>query len=419
MLNENLDLNGASFVSLTVTPTTANPGDTITLYVSYHLSAITPFVQAIFGGTLTINAQAKEVVRGIGQPDQNGNAMTVQTSDVSPVNPVTDAAQNAGGCARGVATVSWTAVSATGYRVYRDGTLIDTITSGGTLGSTLSRTYSVGLGNTWNLSIKSYNNDGLTVTESDPMLFTIGCAAIQPTITAYRCPPNSTAFSWTMPTPIDTAVAKYTVYRFVNSSLIPKVVIASPSTMTGSFTLGTGDNTGSYVVQAQDSSGVALGSNSASVTINCLAGTGLKGQYYNDPTDGTSHFVMLAATRTDATVNFDWGRNTAPFAGINNIYYSVRWTGQVMPSYSESYNFYTWSDDGVRLWINGQLVIDNWNRHGAMENASTAIPLIAGQKYDIKLEYFELDVDATIKLSWSSTSQTKAIIAQTQLYPAP
>ena len=66
----------------------------------------------------------------------------------------------------------------------------------------------------------------------------------------------------------------------------------------------------------------------------------------------------------------------------------MRWTGRVEPLYSETYRFYTTSDDGVRLWVDGKLIVGNWGDHAAAENSGT-VALTAGQRYDIKLEYYE------------------------------
>jgi hypothetical protein len=129
-------------------------------------------------------------------------------------------------------------------------------------------------------------------------------------------------------------------------------------------------------------------------------------------------FTRLALTRTDATINFDWGKES-PDPLVQKNAFSVRWTGQIEPMYTETYTFYTLSDDGVRLWVNNQLIIDRWNNHSVREDSGT-ITLVAGQRYDIRLEYYEDGGDAVVKLLWSSPSQVKEIIPQTQLYlPVP
>lgn len=140
-------------------------------------------------------------------------------------------------------------------------------------------------------------------------------------------------------------------------------------------------------------------------------GTGLTGQYYDN-----IDLTALKVTRTDATVNFDWGTGS-PDGAIAADTYSVRWTGQVQGQFSETHTFYTVSDDGVRLWVNGQLLINNWTNHSATEN-SGSISLTAGQKVDLKMEFFENGGDAVAKLLWSSPSVAKQTIPQSQLYPS-
>ncbi len=139
-------------------------------------------------------------------------------------------------------------------------------------------------------------------------------------------------------------------------------------------------------------------------------GTGLLGEYYDN-----MNFTNLKLTRTDATVNFDWGSGS-PDPSIGSDTFSVRWTGQVEPLYSETYTFYTVTDDGVRLWVNNQLIIDKWVDQSSTEWSGT-ISLSAGQKYDIKMEYYENGGGALAKLLWSSSRQPKQVIPASQLYP--
>lgn len=140
-------------------------------------------------------------------------------------------------------------------------------------------------------------------------------------------------------------------------------------------------------------------------------GTGLRGEYFDN-----MDLTNLKVTRTDATVNFDWGSGS-PDASVGVDTFSARWTGQVQPKYSQTYTFYTMSDDGIRLWVNNQQLVNNWTDHGPTENSGT-ISLTAGTKYDIKMEFYENGGGAVAKLSWSSSSQAKEIIPQSQLYPA-
>ena len=145
-------------------------------------------------------------------------------------------------------------------------------------------------------------------------------------------------------------------------------------------------------------------------------GTGLLGEYFTDPNNG-SHLVTYVSGRVDA-VNFDWAAS-APAAGVTFDNFSVRWTGLVQAPVSGSYAFTTIADDGVRLWVNGQLLIDNWVDQAAASRTSAPVPLVAGTRYDIRMEYYEHAGNASAKLQWSYPGQARAAIPQTQLYPPP
>jgi len=93
----------------------------------------------------------------------------------------------------------------------------------------------------------------------------------------------------------------------------------------------------------------------------------------------------------------------------NSSQYSARWTGQVRPKYSETYTFTTTSDDGVRLWVDGKPLIDDWADHGPKDDSGTIV-LKADQTYDIKMEYHNTVGDGTVKLFWQSAGQPKEIV---------
>lgn len=143
-----------------------------------------------------------------------------------------------------------------------------------------------------------------------------------------------------------------------------------------------------------------------------VIGTGLTGQYFNN-----ADFTGTSVTRVDGTVSFDWASG-APVSGFGVDTFSVRWTGEVVPQFSETYTFYTSSDDGVRLWVNNQPIIDNWTDHGTTENRGT-IALTAGRAYPIRMEYYENGGLAVARLSWSSPSVAKQIVPQSRLSSTP
>ncbi len=139
------------------------------------------------------------------------------------------------------------------------------------------------------------------------------------------------------------------------------------------------------------------------------SGAGATGEYYDN-----IDFTGFALVRTDARIDFPWGTG-APATGMGADGFSVRWTGRLQPLYSQTYTFYTNSDDGVRLWVSGQALVDNWTDHGPTEDSGT-IALTAGQLYDFTLEYYDNTGGAVIQLLWSSASQAKGVIPQAQLY---
>ena len=83
-------------------------------------------------------------------------------------------------------------------------------------------------------------------------------------------------------------------------------------------------------------------------------GDGLTGEYRSG-----ENFGPLILTRTDATIDFEWGEGS-PNPQVPTDHFSVRWTGWIMPEYSGLYTFFTRSDDGSMLYIDGQLVVNNW-----------------------------------------------------------
>ena len=148
-------------------------------------------------------------------------------------------------------------------------------------------------------------------------------------------------------------------------------------------------------------------------------GGGLQGKYYQwsgqAPPSQSAAFPRLVMTRTDPQINFNWG-NRSPGPSVNADNFSVRWTGKVEAAFTETYTFYTTTDDGVRLWVNGQKIIDKWIEQSATEWNGT-IDLVAGQKYNIVMEYYENLVDAAAQLRWSSLHTPKQLVPQAALSP--
>jgi hypothetical protein len=141
------------------------------------------------------------------------------------------------------------------------------------------------------------------------------------------------------------------------------------------------------------------------------AGGGVRADYYKG-----MNFENHVLNRTDPRIDFNWGDPGSPDASVGDDNFSVRWTGDVEVAFTETYTFYTNSDDGVRLWVDGQQLVDNWTDHSATENSGT-IDLIAGNAYSIVMEYYENTGGAVAELRWSSPSTPKQLIPQAALSP--
>ena len=125
--------------------------------------------------------------------------------------------------------------------------------------------------------------------------------------------------------------------------------------------------------------------------------SGLLGDYYANMTLAGSP----AGQRIDGPVDFNWGVGAPGVGGIGTDNFSVRWTGFVTPTVAGNYTLRTRSDDGVRLYLDGALIIDNWTDHGPTNNDSAPVALTAGQRYAVVMEYYENGGGAVAQLSWS------------------
>lgn len=124
--------------------------------------------------------------------------------------------------------------------------------------------------------------------------------------------------------------------------------------------------------------------------------SGITGNYYNN----TLLTEPSVANRVDGPINFSWGAAAPGPTGVNADAFSVRWSGYVRATTSGVYRFQTTSDDGVRLYVNGSLVINRWNDHSSTTDTSADISLVAGQAYTLVLEYYDNAGDAVIQLRW-------------------
>jgi len=142
---------------------------------------------------------------------------------------------------------------------------------------------------------------------------------------------------------------------------------------------------------------------SASSTVIPRGQPGLKAEFFTN--------VDLAGpptlTRTDAAVDFNWGRgNPAPELPAEN--YSARWTGAIeVPAATGDVVLASLADDGARVWVDGKLVIDAWGPHDSTTTEASAV-LTAGQPHQLRIEYLQLGYNAVMKLQWRSAGADTA-----------
>ncbi len=123
-----------------------------------------------------------------------------------------------------------------------------------------------------------------------------------------------------------------------------------------------------------------------------------QGSYFN----GTSLSGSPLLVRTDPAINFNWGAGS-PAANVPNDRFSVRWTGAVNLDPGR-YRFQTLTDDGVRLWVNGRQIIDEW--HDARGQTYAGEIDLPGGSTAIQMEYYENIGDARAFLTWGRTDGT-------------
>lgn len=145
-----------------------------------------------------------------------------------------------------------------------------------------------------------------------------------------------------------------------------------------------------------------------SVEFSEIFARGLRGRYYSDGSFGT-----LALERLDEKIDFTYGTN-APAAEVPLDNFSVRWEGFVTAPFTETFTFSVEHDDGAKVWVNGDLIIDQWTTLGTHTGTKA---MTAGVPVSIKVEYRDETGFAKIKLSWSSASQALQIIPPTALAP--
>jgi chitodextrinase len=163
-----------------------------------------------------------------------------------------------------------------------------------------------------------------------------------------------------------------------------------------------------FQIRAKDTSG---NKSEFSPTVSATPkAQGLLGTYFN-----AMNFTERVFSRIDGPIDFDWG-SSVPDPVLDADTFSVRWSGKIKTGKAGRYTFFTQSDDGVRLWVNGKLIIDKWVNQGVREWSGT-IDLSANTSYAVTLEYYENGGEAVMRLLWEGPGFAKQLISASSLLP--
>ena len=144
--------------------------------------------------------------------------------------------------------------------------------------------------------------------------------------------------------------------------------------------------------------------------IGCIvAQQGLKATYYN----GTD-FNEKVATRTDKMIDLSWN-DEPPVPGLNPHDCSIRWTGRLTAPETGTYTFSARVDDGIRVWVGGVQVIDNWQLNDDGHFTGQVI-MREGTQYDLKVEYFNALIEGEVRLLWTLPSAKSPVVVESKYF---
>jgi hypothetical protein len=355
---------------------------------------------AISGNSLTVNVPMQSVTLFVIPPE-------------SPSEPETPTGLSAV-AGDGRVTLSWNMASgATSYSVYRGTTSGSTsLLESGVTALTFVDT-AVTNGTTYFYAVSAVNEAGESPRSQE--------VSATPQVSPPAAPSNlQVAAVW--PSQIELAWSdnsgnetEFVVQYATDSAFTSGLTTVATSANATSYR-ATGLSVGTtywFRVQASNAGGPSAYSNVASATPIGFAGNGngLAATYFNN-----ANFTGTTVTRTDATINFNWGASS-PASGIAKNTFSVRWVGRIQAMESGAYRFRTLSDEGVKLWVNGKLLVDHWAPHALRVDTSAAISLAAGTKYDIKMIHRDGTGAAVARLLWKRPGQAAfAVVPESQLF---
>ena len=156
----------------------------------------------------------------------------------------------------------------------------------------------------------------------------------------------------------------------------------------------------SFYQGIQGSTGALPPVPSSVLTPSTGTGTGLSAQFFN----GTTLAAPAILSRNDPNVDFNWA-GASPGAGVPTTNWSAEWTGSITPPTTGTYTFSLTSDDGSRMYVNGNLVVNNWANQVSTTKTGT-VALTAGQKATIEVDYYQSGSLSNATLGWQVPGQS-------------
>ncbi|MBL7146426.1 MAG: carbohydrate binding domain-containing protein [Phycisphaerae bacterium] len=202
----------------------------------------------------------------------------------------------------------------------------------------------------------------------------------------------------------------HTIYFGDNFDDVNNAVVGLPQADT-TYTPGTLELEKTYYWRVDEFSGSSTDKGDVWSFTVTRAGGGLKAEYFNNR-DLSGQPVL---TRVDPGVDFSWGNadvpgENSPDPSINVNDFSARWSGELEVDITDTYTFSITANNGYRLWLDGELIIDFWDNPTTDTLESEPIELVGGELYSIQMEYFEGADTATAQLFWESIKRPRQII---------
>lgn len=144
---------------------------------------------------------------------------------------------------------------------------------------------------------------------------------------------------------------------------------------------------------------------------------GLKGEYFRMSAPGARDFAELGGAQFEPQINFAGLTSTFEELTGRTEHTTARWTGRIEVPETDDYTFHAIGDNGFRLYLDGEPVIDHWEPDWDREQTSAAVRLTAGKKYDFRLEMFQDVGGSNMYLRWSTPTLPKQLVPMTAFTP--